>query len=154
MDDDAWGDPRRADVSGIRRDAVILDAGRRSAYDWHEERCHPPPTRGRPMPHRPWIQHYVTGTHPEIPPIPYKHLPDMVRYVAEQFGPRRAFTQCMPNGMDASLTYARGDRLSDHFAAYLREVAGLQPGDRVAVQLPNCLTYPIAAFGVLKAGCI
>ena len=106
------------------------------------------------MPHRPWLQHYVPGTHPEIPPIPYKHLPDMVRYVAEQFGPRKAFTQCMPNGMDASLTYAQCDRLSDHFAAYLREVAGLKAGDRVAVQLPNCLTYPIAAFGVLKAGCI
>ena len=106
------------------------------------------------MTDRPWIQHYVQGTHAEIPPIPYKHLPDMVRYVATQFGPRRAFTQCMPNGMDATLSFAQADRLSDHFAAYLREVAGLKAGDRVAVQLPNCLTYPVAAFGVLKAGCI
>jgi len=104
--------------------------------------------------HRPWTEHYVQGTRTEIPPIQYKHLPDMVRYVAEQFGPRKAFTQCMPNGMDASLTYAQADRLSDHFAAYLREVLKLQAGDRVAVQLPNCLTYPVVAFGVLKAGCV
>jgi long-chain acyl-CoA synthetase len=103
---------------------------------------------------RPWIEHYVQGTRTEIPPIPYKHLPDMVRYVAEQYGPRKAFTQCMPNGMDATLTYAETNRLSDQFAAYLREVLGLKAGDRVAVQLPNCLTYPVVAFGVLKAGCV
>jgi long-chain acyl-CoA synthetase len=73
------------------------------------------------MPHRPWTDHYVQGTRPEIPPIPYKHLPDMFRYVASRFGPRIAFTQCMPNGMDASLTFAETARLSDAFAAYLRE---------------------------------
>ncbi|HSU15248.1 AMP-binding protein [Longimicrobium sp.] len=106
------------------------------------------------MPHRPWTSHYVQGTRTEIPPIPYKHLPDMFRYVASQFGPRTAFTQCMPNGMDASLTFAQTDRLSDAFAAYLRETLGLQAGDRVAVQLPNCLAYVVAAFGILKAGCI
>jgi long-chain acyl-CoA synthetase len=104
--------------------------------------------------HRPWTEHYVQGTRTEIPPIPYKHLPDMVRYVASQFEHRKAFTQCMPNGMDATLTYGEADRLSDHFAAYLREVAKLQAGDRVAVQLPNCLAYPVVAFGVLKAGCV
>jgi len=105
------------------------------------------------MSDRPWIPHYVQGTRPEIPPIQYKHLPDMFRYVASRYGPRIAFTQCMPNGMDASLTYAEIDRLSDGFAAYLRETLKLAPGDRVAVQLPNCLAYPIAAFGILKAGC-
>ncbi|HEU4560680.1 MAG TPA: AMP-binding protein [Longimicrobium sp.] len=106
------------------------------------------------MSERPWVQHYVQGTRPEIPPIPYKHLPDMFRYVASRYGPRTAFTQCMPNGMDASVSYAEIDRLSDAFAAYLRETLKLNAGDRVAVQLPNCLSYPIAAFGILKAGCV
>lgn len=106
------------------------------------------------MSQRPWVEHYVQGTRPDIPPIPYKHLPEMFRYVASQFGPRIAFTQCMPNGMDASLTFAETDRLSDAFAAYLRETVGLQAGDRVAVQLPNCLAYIVAAFGILKAGCV
>jgi long-chain acyl-CoA synthetase len=106
------------------------------------------------MSDRPWISHYVQGTRPEIPPIPYKHLPDMFRYVASRYGPRIAFTQCMPTGMDASLTYAEIDRLSDAFAAYLRETLRLDAGERVAVQLPNCLAYPIVAFGTLKAGCV
>lgn len=106
------------------------------------------------MTHRPWLDHYVQGTNPEIPPIDYKHIPEMARFVAGQFAGRKAFTQCMPNGMDGSLTYGEADRLSDAFAAFLRETAGLAAGDRVAVQLPNCLAYPVAAFGVLKAGCI
>jgi long-chain acyl-CoA synthetase len=106
------------------------------------------------MPHRPWIAHYVQGTRPEIPPIQYKHLPDMFRYVASRFGPRTAFTQVMPNGMDASLTFARVDRLSDAFAAYLREELKLEAGDRVALQIPNSLAYVVAAFGTLKAGCV
>ena len=44
------------------------------------------------MSERPWVQHYVQGTRPEIPPIPYKHLPDMFRYVGSRYGPRIAFT--------------------------------------------------------------
>ena len=106
------------------------------------------------MTRRPWTDQYVAGTNPDIPPVPYKNMPDMFRHGASRFGPRTAFTQVMPNGMDASLSYARVDQLSDHFAAYLRETLKLAAGDRVAVQLPNCLAYPIAAIGVLKAGCI
>jgi long-chain acyl-CoA synthetase len=46
------------------------------------------------------------------------------------------------------------DRHSDSFAKYLREDLKLQPGDRVAVQMPNSLAYPVVAFGILKAGCV
>ena len=60
----------------------------------------------------------------------------------------------MPNGMNGSLTYAQIDSHSDDFAAYLREVIGLKQGDRVAVQMPNCLAYPIVAFAVFKAGLV
>ena len=56
--------------------------------------------------------------------------------------------------MNGSLTFAEVDALSDAFAGYLRGVLGLQAGDRVAVQLPNCLAYPVVAFGVFKAGCV
>jgi long-chain acyl-CoA synthetase len=46
-----------------------------------------------------------------------------------------------------SITFEETDRLSDQFAVYLREVAGFKAGDRVAIQMPNCLAYPIAVFG-------
>ena len=60
----------------------------------------------------------------------------------------------MPNGMAASLTFAEVDRTSDEFAAYLRETLRLEPGARVAIQIPNGLAYPVAAFGIFKAGCV
>jgi long-chain acyl-CoA synthetase len=83
-----------------------------------------------------------------------RHLPDLLRRSAREHADRTAFTQVMPNGMNGSLRYREVDRLSDEVAAYLREVVGLQVGDRVAVQLPNCLAYPVVAFGVIKAGCV
>ena len=56
--------------------------------------------------------------------------------------------------MNGSLTYRQVDELSDQFASYLREELKLSAGDRVAVQMPNCLSYPVVAFGVFKAGCV
>jgi len=81
-------------------------------------------------------------------------MPEMLRASASHYADATAFTQCMPNGMNGSLTYAEVDWLSDAFAAYLREELQLEPGDRVAVQMPNCLSYPVVAWGVLKAGCV
>jgi long-chain acyl-CoA synthetase len=66
----------------------------------------------------------------------------------------RAFTTILPNGMAASLTFAQVDRYSGDFAAFLREKLHLEPGARVAIQIPNGLAYPIAAFGISKAGCV
>jgi long-chain acyl-CoA synthetase len=81
-------------------------------------------------------------------------LADLIRSVAETYGKAPAFTCCLPNGMNGTLTFQQVDEMSDGLAAYLREVAGLAQGDRVAVQMPNGLAFPIAAFGVLKAGCV
>ncbi len=54
----------------------------------------------------------------------------------------------------ARLTYGEADDLSDRMAVYLREVAGFKPGDRIALQMPNCLAYPVVVFGCLKAGLV
>jgi long-chain acyl-CoA synthetase len=56
--------------------------------------------------------------------------------------------------MNGTLSFAQVDEMSDALAIYLREVAGLAAGDRVAVQMPNCLGFPVAAFAVFKAGCV
>jgi long-chain acyl-CoA synthetase len=93
-------------------------------------------------------------TQPLPDPHPFHNLARMVRHASREYADRVAFTQVMPNGMNGRLRYREVDRHSDHFAAYLREVLRLRPGDRVAVQMPNCLAYPVVAFGVLKAGCV
>jgi long-chain acyl-CoA synthetase len=56
--------------------------------------------------------------------------------------------------MGHTLTYADLDQLSGRFAAYLQQHTDLQPGDRIAVQLPNILQYPVVVFGALRAGLI
>jgi long-chain acyl-CoA synthetase len=106
------------------------------------------------MTKRPWLDHYPSDVPHELPAVPFKNVAELIRKAASTYGKTKAFTQVMPNGMNGSLTYAQVDLLSDRFAIYLREVAGLQSGDRVAVQMPNCLSYPIVAFGILKAGLV
>lgn len=66
-----------------------------------------------------------------------------------QFSSNLAFT-CMGQG----LSYGDLDRLSGNFAAYLQQHTSLQPGDRIAIQLPNVLQYPVAVFGALRAGMV
>jgi long-chain acyl-CoA synthetase len=102
----------------------------------------------------PWLNHYPSDVPHELEAHSYRHLPGLLGVSSEKYAKTTAFTQCMPNGMNGSLSFEQVDRFSDHFAAYLREEAGLAAGDRVAVQMPNCLSYPIVAFGIMKAGCI
>jgi long-chain acyl-CoA synthetase len=103
---------------------------------------------------RPWTRHYPPSTSPDIPDITWPHLPAFIAEAVNAFRDRPAFTLFLPNGTQGTLTYGDVDRLSDQFAVYLREVAGFAAGDRVAIQMPNCLAYPIAVFGCLKAGLV
>ena len=106
------------------------------------------------MTQRPWLAHYPSGVEHELVATPFRHMPDLLSKATTDYGEQIAFTQCMPNGMNGSLTYNQVDELSDAFAAYLREELQLEPGDRVAVQMPNCLAFPIVAFGIFKAGLV
>ena len=101
-----------------------------------------------------WLAHYPSEVPHELPPTSFEILPDLIRAAVETYGKKVAFTQVLPNGMNGSLSYEQVDKYSDHFAVYLREQLGLEAGDRVAVQMPNCLSYPIVAFGILKAGLV
>ena len=103
---------------------------------------------------RVWQAHYGAGTPAELPVSPHPNLAAMVHAASRQYASQKAFTAVVPNGMNGSLSFAQVDALSDAFAAYLREGLGLAQGTRVAVQLPNGLAYPVAAFGILKAGCV
>ncbi len=103
---------------------------------------------------RPWTAFYGPSTRATIDTLEFDTIGDFVSAKAEQFGNLPAFTTCLPNGMNGTLTYAQADAMSDALAIYLRDVAGLRAGDRVAVQVPNCLGYPVAAMAIFKAGCI
>lgn len=103
---------------------------------------------------RPWAAAYPAGVPAEVTAPLAATLGQLVRDTAAREGERTAYTVVMPNGMYGNLSFAEVDRLSDAFAAWLREVAGVQEGDRVALQTPNSLSVPVVAFGVFKAGCV
>jgi long-chain acyl-CoA synthetase len=103
---------------------------------------------------RPWLSTYPAETPPIVSMPTYRLLGDVARERARATPEAKAFTTIMPNGMRGSLSFAEVDRLSDQFAAYLRDSLGLAAGERVAVQLPNGLAYPVVAFGIFKAGCV
>ncbi len=103
---------------------------------------------------RPWAPAYGQTINPVLPAARYKNLADLVHQACTRYAAKKAFTAVVPNGMNGSLTYHQLGELSDAFAVYLREVCELKAGDRVAVQLPNGLAYPVVAFGIFKAGCV
>ena len=105
-------------------------------------------------PARPWTRFYPPGTAPDLGPLKYPHMPAAIRDASATYAKQTAFTLGLPNGSQGGITFEETDRLSDQFAVYLREVAGFKPGDRVAIQMPNCLAYPVAVFGTLKAGLV
>lgn len=103
---------------------------------------------------QPWTAAYGSEIALQLPPPRFQNLAHMVHGACEKFAQQTAFTAVVPNGMNGSLSFAQVGELSDAFAVYLREVCGLKAGDRVAVQLPNGLAYPVVAFGIFKAGCV
>jgi long-chain acyl-CoA synthetase len=103
---------------------------------------------------RPWTSFYGPSVRAEIDELPFRNLGDLVSHTASVYGEAPAFTVCLPNGMNGTLSFRQVDEMSTALAAYLREVAGLEEGDRVALQAPNGLPFPVVAFGVFKAGCV
>ncbi len=97
---------------------------------------------------KPWLQIYPAGVPANIDPSQYPLLIDMINESLEKYADNPAFIF-----MGKSMTFGEVDRLSTQFAAYLQS-RGLEPGDRIALMMPNMLQYPIALFGCLRAGLI
>ncbi|MDR6990780.1 long-chain fatty acid--CoA ligase [Luteimonas sp. 3794] len=96
---------------------------------------------------RPWLANYPAGVPADIDPGQYSSVPAVLEEAIAKFGDRPAFSN-----MGRTITYGELDARSREFAAYLLGELKLKKGDRVAIMMPNCLQYPIAIFGVLRAG--
>lgn len=97
---------------------------------------------------KPWLKHYPAGIPANIDPAQYARVIDMVEEAFQKFADQPAFIF-----MGKTMNFRELDEKSQAFGAYLRS-RGLEPGDRVALMMPNLLQYPIAMFGVLRAGLI
>jgi long-chain acyl-CoA synthetase len=98
-----------------------------------------------------WWSQYGPGVETRFQPLKERSLGELLRNSARDWPRHTAFSVCLDNGLAASRTFAAVDAEAEAFAAYLRGQLGLAPGDRVAVQVPNSLGYPVAAFGALRA---
>ncbi|MBB1059311.1 long-chain fatty acid--CoA ligase [Marilutibacter spongiae] len=96
---------------------------------------------------RPWFQQYPEGIPHEIDVDEFPSVVSVLESAIDNYRARPAFSN-----LGKTLSYAEIDELSRQFAAYLLGELKLKKGDRVAIMLPNCLQYPIATFGVLRAG--
>ena len=96
---------------------------------------------------KPWLASYPSGVPAEIDSNRYRSLAHLAEESFAKFAARTAYVQ-----MDKSLSFGELDRQSRAFGAWLQQRAGLKRGDRVAIMMPNVLQYPIALFGVLRAG--
>ncbi|MGV6397624.1 long-chain-fatty-acid--CoA ligase FadD2 [Pseudomonas caspiana] len=96
-----------------------------------------------------WNDKRPTGVTPGIDVDAYKSVVEVFERSCRKFADRPAFSN-----MGVTLTYSELDRHSAAFAAWLQQHTELKPGDRIAVQMPNLLQYPIAVFGAMRAGLI
>ncbi len=97
---------------------------------------------------RPWLKNYPSGVPANIDVNQYATLVQMVEEAFQKYRDKPAFT-CMGK----ELSFGEMDKLSRDFGAYLQS-RGLEPGDRIALMMPNLLQYPIALFGALRAGLV
>ncbi|MCD8550374.1 MAG: long-chain-fatty-acid--CoA ligase FadD [Shewanella xiamenensis] len=98
---------------------------------------------------QPWINHLPKDVPAEINADQYSSLVDMFETAVAKYADQPAFIN-----MGATLTYRKLEERSRAFAAYLQNELKLQKGDRVALMMPNLLQYPIALFGILRAGMV
>ena len=96
---------------------------------------------------RPWLANYPDGIPAEIDADEYPSIPALLQEAIDKYRDQPAFSN-----MGVSITYGELDTLSRQFAAYLLGELKFRKGDRIAIMMPNCLQYPIATFGALRAG--
>jgi long-chain acyl-CoA synthetase len=96
-----------------------------------------------------WLKNYADQTAAEINPDTYSSLVDLLEDSCNRYADLPAFYN-----MGVTLTFRQIDEYAQAFASYLQNTLKLVKGDRVAIMLPNLLQYPIAMFGILRAGLI
>ncbi|QAX82206.1 long-chain fatty acid--CoA ligase [Candidatus Pseudomonas adelgestsugas] len=96
-----------------------------------------------------WKDKYPAGIAADINLEEYQNIQAVLKHSCQRFADKPAFSN-----LGKTITYGKLYELSGLFAAYLQQHTYLKPGDRIAVQLPNILQYPVTVFGAIRAGLI
>lgn len=95
----------------------------------------------------PWFKNYPDGVAHEIKLYDYASLVELFEDSVKKYRDKVAF-----ENMGVTLTFGQLDELSKNFGAYLQKDLGLKKGERIAIQMPNLLQFPVVFFGALRAG--
>ena len=94
-----------------------------------------------------WLKQYPAGVPAEIDVKRYASVKQIFEESCAKFGSLPAYVN-----MGVAVSYAELDAESAKFGAWLQQERGFKRGDRVAIMMPNLLQYPVALFGILRAG--
>ena len=94
-----------------------------------------------------WTKNYPSGVLNDINLNQYSSFVDLFNEGFEKYSNAIAF-----ENMGKSITYAELDELSKSFSNFLTQELKLKKGDRLAIQSPNVLQYPIALIGAIRSG--
>ena len=96
-----------------------------------------------------WLREYPPGARAEVDLNEFSSLKDILEKSCRRFADLAAYSN-----MGVTLRYQDIDRLSRAFGAWLQQSLGLGKGERIALMMPNILQYPVALFGILRAGLV
>lgn len=94
-----------------------------------------------------WLASYPPGVPETIAPPRHQSLVELVDAACREFHDRPAL-----GNFGTQIDYTTLARRSRDVAAYLQAVCGVEPGDRIALMMPNMLAYPVVLLGALRAG--
>ena len=96
----------------------------------------------------PWLESYPDFVSPTTE-INYQNIVEIYDQSIKNFGDNVAY-----KNMDVELTYKEIDNHVNALIWFFQNKTNLKKGDKVALQMPNLLQYPVAIFACLKAGLV
>ena len=94
-----------------------------------------------------WLDSYPDHVKSELSNSEFNSISEIFKHASEKFSDLVAF-----NNLGTNLSFRRTALLADKFSAYLFNVLKIKKGDKVAIMLPNLLTFPISFFGSINIG--
>ena len=98
---------------------------------------------------KPWLTNYPKNINHRVDTSQYNSLTEMLTEAVDTYKNNVAY-----QNFGAKLSFSDVEKLSRNFAAYLQHQANIKKGDRVALMTPNTLCFPVAMWGILRAGAV
>ena len=96
-----------------------------------------------------WLKNYPSGFEPNAKVKKFKSLVEFLENGFQKFPDKIAY-----ENMGKQITFKELDELTKVFSNYLIHELKLEKGDRLAIQSPNLLQYPVVLFGALRSGLV